>query len=463
MFALEISFKDGVSPPEMILVRRPQALIGASDYAHVVIEDMKGLEYQLRIIKDVGRRFRCKPVGVSEGVKVPELLEGVYDGQLALDTGNLQLHITCLDIDLALRTGEPPDRAGVRVLRQACAGSLPVFPAVVVAGAVPMVISFVPDQPVYIGRSNQCAVRLDSADISAKHARLGYESGQFWVEDLGSTNGTFVNRQQISGRVNVAPLAPIVLGSQISIQGVTSQEELAQALNVDAKSIQKPSSRRYPILFSVSEVARPARLVLPIGTTVTIGRDPASDMWLGAPHISRRHCEILLSKTGLTTIQDFSTNGTAYDEGVLKKGRVLELREDPKVLNFGGNLTVAVCFNDEQEESFRASGGAPDTFLDKPRQDRDHRTPGPGSTGSGTFEVSGLGEERRSGNSAAGVPIGTVSDGSITDTISGRDNALRELFNSFGTVGKILCNAAVLLLIGIFLLLARIFWQTLSM
>ena len=50
MFALEISFKDGVSQPETILMRRPQALVGASDYAHVVIEDMKTLDYQLRLV-----------------------------------------------------------------------------------------------------------------------------------------------------------------------------------------------------------------------------------------------------------------------------------------------------------------------------------------------------------------------------------------------------------------------------
>ena len=450
MFALEISFHDGVSQPEMILVRRPQALVGASDYAHVVIEDMKGVDYQLRLIRDVGSKFRCKPVGLAQGVNVPELLEGVYDRQLSLDTGNLQLHVTCLDIDLALKNGEPPDRAGVRVLRQACAASGPQFPAVVVGGAVPMVISFVPDQPIYIGRSNQCAVRLDSADISAKHARMGYESGQFWVEDLGSTNGTFVNRQQISGRVNVDPLVPVVLGSQISIQGVTSQEELAHAVNVDAKTIQKPSSRRYPILFSVSEVARPARLVLPIGVSVTIGRDPASDMWLGAPHISRRHCEITLSKTGVTSVQDFSTNGTAYDEGVLKRGRVLELHDEPKVLNFGGNLTVGICFNEEHEESFRTSSGAPDTFIDKPKQDRH-------SDGTST----GSGEYRRSGTTVAGGSMGTVVDSNISDTFSGKENALREVFDSLGTLGKVVVNAALLLGIGIFFVLARIFWQTL--
>ncbi len=444
MFALEISFKDGVSQPETILVRRPQALIGATDYAHVVIEDMKGLDYQIRLIQQIGRRFCCKAMPLREGAVLPEFLDGEYDSQLSLSLANLQLHVTCLDIDLGMRAGEPPDRAGVRVLRQACSEEGPRFPAVAVIGAVPMVISFVPDQPVYIGRSNQCAVRLDSAEISGKHARLGYEAGEFWIEDLGSTNGTFVNRQQISGRLNLPPLVPIVLGSQVSILGVTSREELNQALNSDAKPIQRPAQHRYPVLLSVSEVARPARLVLPEGGKVTIGRDPASDMWLGAPHISRRHCQITLNGQGVT-VEDFSTNGTAYDGGILKKGRVLELVDDPKVLNFGGNLTVAICFNETQEELFKTSAGASDVFMEKSQHEQ-----GDGGTTS---------EHRRYVTSgASGIPTIQDSFSGIEETHS---TSLSQLFLALPWYLRGLVALVTVVLCVIFFLVMKLFWQNL--
>ncbi len=367
MFSLEIGFQDGESQSEMILIRRPQAVIGAADSAHVMIEDMKALDYQIKIIKDFGRGFRCKAISNDPSKAVRDVVEGVIDSQLSLDLGNLQLTITSLDPDLAVKADEPPDRAGVRILRLACKMDTPEFPAVAVMGDSPMVVSFPADQPVYIGRSNKCAVRLDTPSISGKHARIGFENGKFWVEDLGSTNGTFVGGQQISGRMVVEPCTSIVLGEQTVLYGILSQDDYTQISSTTSDPLPQQDSRRYPILFSLSEVARPARFVLPIEASVRIGRDPSSDMWLGAPHISRHHCEVTLNESGVITVEDFSTNGTAYSGGVLHRGKILEIDNEPKVLNFGGSLTVAICFNEEQEERFKKMKGVVGSFEENAR------------------------------------------------------------------------------------------------
>ena len=365
MFSIEIAFADGVSQPETILVRRPQALIGSSDYAHVVIDDLKELNYQIRLIRELGRRFRTKPVSTtSEPQQLPPGIEGMYEGSVSLNLGKVRLLITALDVDLQLRDNEPPDRAGVRTLRQTCTSGSPYFPAVVVRGAFPMVISFSPEQPVYIGRLNKCAVRLDSADISSRHARMGYENRQFWIEDLGSTNGTFVHEQQISGRVNVQATTPIVVGREVTILGVTSEEELINATRGTAEpKKQAAPERRYPILISVSELVRPARVVMAPGMSITVGRDPSSDIWVGAPHVSRKHCTITMDGSGNLNVTDSSTNGTVYAGGVLRGGQSLDVNRQPKVLDFSGGVTVGICFNEADEQLFTTAVGAVGAFA----------------------------------------------------------------------------------------------------
>jgi len=50
---------------------------------------------------------------------------------------------------------------------------------------------------VIIGRSPGCDYTLDDKTVSARHTRLVYHHGQWWVEDLASTNGTFLNGEPI--------------------------------------------------------------------------------------------------------------------------------------------------------------------------------------------------------------------------------------------------------------------------
>jgi diguanylate cyclase (GGDEF)-like protein len=44
-----------------------------------------------------------------------------------------------------------------------------------------------------IGRSSKCSLFIDQESVSRHHARFTFDGNQYWVEDLGSTNGTFVN------------------------------------------------------------------------------------------------------------------------------------------------------------------------------------------------------------------------------------------------------------------------------
>src|SRR6266508_841445 len=50
-----------------------------------------------------------------------------------------------------------------------------------------------------IGRDSVNEIVINDAEISRRHARLTFQGGKYVLEDLGSTNGTFVNGQRLAG------------------------------------------------------------------------------------------------------------------------------------------------------------------------------------------------------------------------------------------------------------------------
>jgi pSer/pThr/pTyr-binding forkhead associated (FHA) protein len=57
---------------------------------------------------------------------------------------------------------------------------------------------FLTQSEILIGRDAHCDVPLPDETVSVRHARLSYHHGQWWLEDLGSTNGTHLNKEKVS-------------------------------------------------------------------------------------------------------------------------------------------------------------------------------------------------------------------------------------------------------------------------
>jgi pSer/pThr/pTyr-binding forkhead associated (FHA) protein len=63
-----------------------------------------------------------------------------------------------------------------------------------------------------VGRAATCDVVLADTYVSNVHARIYERDGGWWLEDLGSTNGTYVNRTRVSTPTAVGPGDEIRMG-----------------------------------------------------------------------------------------------------------------------------------------------------------------------------------------------------------------------------------------------------------
>jgi hypothetical protein len=66
-----------------------------------------------------------------------------------------------------------------------------------------------------IGRGPECELRVDDTYASQQHARLFAKNNSWFVEDLGSTNGTFVNDQKLAAPAMLQPGDKVRVGQTI--------------------------------------------------------------------------------------------------------------------------------------------------------------------------------------------------------------------------------------------------------
>jgi Inner membrane component of T3SS, cytoplasmic domain len=71
------------------------------------------------------------------------------------------------------------------------------------------------NQQITIGRANDATLVLNDDYASSRHARLFPQDGQWIVEDLGSTNGTYLDRQKVTQPTPVPTGVPIRIGKTV--------------------------------------------------------------------------------------------------------------------------------------------------------------------------------------------------------------------------------------------------------
>ncbi len=125
-------------------------------------------------------------------------------------------------------------------------------------GIAPIVVSdqILTDQTVILGREKQCGVFINDANISRKHAKFEKSDTVFYVEDLDSANGSFVNEIKLQGRqalqnndiLRVGPFEFKVqmAGERIAGGGLSHGSVAANSLN-PVKNAETPLSSKTPV------------------------------------------------------------------------------------------------------------------------------------------------------------------------------------------------------------------------
>jgi ABC-type multidrug transport system ATPase subunit/pSer/pThr/pTyr-binding forkhead associated (FHA) protein len=158
-----------------------------------------------------------------------------------------------------------------------------------------------------IGRADPANLIIDNPEISRRHARLSFQQGRYILEDLGSSNGTFLNGQRLRDAQALTDGAEIRLGSQIKlsfsqppggvqpVQQVHSSKTMMESdLNVAA--VQASISNNPPDLL-VTIAGQETKKYTLSKERISLGRADDNDIVVASQIMSRHHAT--LEKTSL--------------------------------------------------------------------------------------------------------------------------------------------------------------------
>ncbi len=200
---------------------------------------------------------------------------------------------------------------------------------------------------VRIGRdTDECQIIFDNTlypMVSRQHAELQWHNGQWFLHDLNSTYGTFINGQKITVPQSFAVGSIIQFGQQgprlrvvwfeitsdtpqIPVADSTSQKPVEAFVNI-VSAPNKISSARVSHISDKSQSPQTARLEFTGAHStpgsfdinkdiIVLGRDPQSDVVFEstAAMVSRKHAEIRRQNEGFTLNDNGSFNGTLINE-----------------------------------------------------------------------------------------------------------------------------------------------------
>jgi pSer/pThr/pTyr-binding forkhead associated (FHA) protein len=129
----------------------------------------------------------------------------------------------------------------------------------------------VPEKQILVGRSSDLDMVLVEDMVSRKHARIAMQQDQIWIEDLGSTNGTFVNGEKIK-RARLKEGDRVLIGTSILklIAGDAPRDNMDAKQALENVASARRTSQARTMSGSIEEVPLPDLLQL-FGTSKKSG------------------------------------------------------------------------------------------------------------------------------------------------------------------------------------------------
>jgi pSer/pThr/pTyr-binding forkhead associated (FHA) protein len=177
-------------------------------------------------------------------------------------------------------------------------------------------------QRLRIGRDKENDIVLDDDGISGFHAEFHNEEGNLFLEDLDSTNGTFVNGERIKGRQPIKAWDTVRFES-IEAEVVDTEQSRPTVMK---KAIGDEGQMDATATWSLIGISEPVpEKVFPLADKIVVGRDPSCEIVIDAETVSSRHAELELSGSTLSLRDLDSSNGTFVNgekvtEATLKPG-----------------------------------------------------------------------------------------------------------------------------------------------
>src|ERR1700733_4707151 len=127
------------------------------------------------------------------------------------------------------------------------------------------------EKQILIGRSSDLDMVLVEDMVSRKHARIGMQGDQIWIEDLGSTNGTFVNGEKIK-RARLKEGDRVLIGTSILklIAGDAPRDGMDAKRELENVAQARRTNQQRTMSGSIDEVPLPDLLQL-FGTSKKSG------------------------------------------------------------------------------------------------------------------------------------------------------------------------------------------------